>query len=463
MSLVIDSKQSGVNGATRGRHYGPRVPCCRSVFTVALLGACACGSASDERPRSEPRALEYVGRATCERCHFTEAAAWAGSDHDRAMSWPSEGLLADFTSVPGEPLAANIEYGFGFEPLQQYLVATERGRLQVLPFAWDARPEAEGGQRWFEPNPDAAQHWRGPAYNWNHACAECHSTGVHEGYDADHNVFRTTFAEPDVSCESCHGRGSEHVRWASRDRTRAIPNYGFEFELRGASLGAWRFLPGKATAERIADAPLANELDVCARCHSRRSQIYEDHPRGASLLDTHVPALIEPPLYFDDGQIREEVYEYGSFLQSKMHGAGVTCSDCHEPHGTRLRAPGNACVDAVTLHRHSTRPRITIMRRAASGLAAWSVTCPRECTWASTHAATTACVCRGRISASRWVCPTLAKVATRRSARSSWRCNSRAGESRPVGTLAKCSRGPVPAIQRWATSCSICCSPQIPP
>jgi tetratricopeptide (TPR) repeat protein len=34
------------------------------------------------------------------------------------------------------------------------------------------------------------------------------------------------------------------------------------------------------------------------------------------------------------------VYEYGSFLQSRMHQAGVICSDCHEPHSQKLRAPG---------------------------------------------------------------------------------------------------------------------------
>lgn len=257
-------------------------------------------------------------------------------------------LLADFDApLPegaewtGEQLVAQIEYGFGFEPLQQYLVATERGRLQVLPFAWDTRPAELGGQRWLDFR-DPAQPWRGPAYNWNHACAECHSTGVRKNYDARRDAFATTFAELDVSCEACHGPASEHLRWAEGDRSSTTPHRGFALELRGADLGAWRVVADQPTAERLAEAPPANELDTCARCHSRRSQIHEDHPRGASLLDTHIPTLIEPPLYFDDGQIREEVYEYGSFLQSKMHGAGVTCSDCHDPHSLELHAPGNA-------------------------------------------------------------------------------------------------------------------------
>lgn len=251
------------------------------------------------------------------------------------MTSPDEqAILAD--------VGERFDFGFGFAPLQQYLVATERGRLQVLPRAWDARPAADGGQRWFDPNPSFAQAWRAPAFNWNHACAECHSTGVHKGYDAGRDAFATTFTELDVSCEACHGPGSNHVRWAETDHEVVLPHRGFEFELRGAELGAWRLMPGQATASREAEAPAASELDVCARCHSRRSQIHEAPQRGASLLDTHVPALLEPPLYFDDGQIREEVYEYGSFLQSKMHGAGVTCSDCHEPHSLELRAPGNA-------------------------------------------------------------------------------------------------------------------------
>jgi predicted CXXCH cytochrome family protein len=307
----------------------------RSISTFVLICAGSGACRDHEIATTQSRALEYVGRPTCERCHAEEGRAWAGSDHDRAMTSPAEaGMLANF--------ADHVKYGLGFDPLAQYLVETERGRLQVLPLAWDSRPAALGGQRWFNPNPAIAEPWHGPAFNWNHACAECHSTGVRKNYDAQGDAFATTFAELDVACEACHGRGSEHVRWAESGRASTTPNLGFEFRLRGADFGAWQHRPGEPTATRRAAGQPATELDVCARCHSRRSQIHEDHPNGASLLDTHVPALLEPPLYFDDGQIREEVYEYGSFLQSKMHGAGVTCSDCHDPHSLTLRAPGNA-------------------------------------------------------------------------------------------------------------------------
>jgi hypothetical protein len=47
--------------------------------------------------------------------------------------------------------------------------------------------------------------------------------------------------------------------------------------------------------------------------------------------------LLEEGMYTADGQMQDEVYNYGSFLQSRMFAAGVTCSDCHDPHSQKLR------------------------------------------------------------------------------------------------------------------------------
>jgi Flp pilus assembly protein TadD len=68
----------------------------------------------------------------------------------------------------------------------------------------------------------------------------------------------------------------------------------------------------------------------------------EDYVPGRPILDTHRVALLDDGLYFADGQIEDEVFEYGSFLQSRMHAQGVTCSDCHDPHSLRLHEEGNA-------------------------------------------------------------------------------------------------------------------------
>ena len=83
-----------------------------------------------------------------------------------------------------------VKYTFGIRPLQQYLVELDRGRLQALHLAWDTRPKAQGGQRWFHLYPNQKidhsdeLHWTRLAQNWNHMCAECHSTDLKKNFDA---------------------------------------------------------------------------------------------------------------------------------------------------------------------------------------------------------------------------------------------------------------------------------------
>jgi predicted CXXCH cytochrome family protein len=253
-----------------------------------------------------------------------------------------DGTLAEF----------EIAYTFGVDPLQQYLIPFPDGRLQSLGLAWDTRPRAKGGQRWFHLYPGVTLrppdplHWTGREQTWNFQCAECHSTDLRKRYDVAANRYATTWAELTVSCEECHGPGSAHVAWAEA-RPPGAPRApagatGLVVRL-GRGEGAWAIRDAqRGTAEWTGPPRGSAELDVCARCHARRRPIIEPHPYGQPFLDTHVPALLEPALYHADGQTLGEVYEWGSFVQSRMHRAGVTCSDCHEPHRAALRAPGNA-------------------------------------------------------------------------------------------------------------------------
>ncbi len=78
------------------------------------------------------------------------------------------------------------------------------------------------------------------------------------------------------------------------------------------------------------------ELETCAPCHSRRHPITNNLQPGQPFADSYVPSLLDSGVYYADGQILEEDYEYGSFLQSRMHRLGVTCSDCHNPHSLKL-------------------------------------------------------------------------------------------------------------------------------
>jgi len=342
-----------------------------------FIGACGAGDSGGG----------YVGRAVCAECHADAVKAWTGSHHDLAMQEVTpETVLGDFgdgtktteftnygvtttfsrkgdeffvrTDGPtGKLEDFKIKYVFGFTPLQQYLIEFPRGRLQVLDVCWDTRPKSEGGQRWFhlyqnEPiRHDDPLHWTGRNQNWNYMCAECHSTNLRRGYDPKTDRFHTTWSEINVSCEACHGPGAEHVAWARAGGTGgSASEMKLAIALEKSDPESWLFQGDASTAKRNVPRHTNAQIEMCARCHSRRSEFTDDYVYGHPLGDTHRLSLLAEGLYHADGQIQDEVYVYGSFLQSKMYHNGVICSDCHDPHSLKLRAQGNAlccrCHDA---------------------------------------------------------------------------------------------------------------------
>jgi predicted CXXCH cytochrome family protein len=280
--------------------------------------------------------------------NFAQSATNTGWRH--VFSRRDDQFRVSIDAAQREQQAFDVRYTFGVYPLQQYLIPFPGGRLQVLDLAWDARERAQGGQRWFAPAA-AASHvdpWAGRDQNWNGMCAACHSTGLHKGYDAANDVFDTSWAELDVACEACHGRGSQHVAWAEQapPMRRTEDARGFEVSLRAASARRWQFSAGQkiAGADGARAAPILDrgaEVNRCLPCHARRQELTAEPIVAASVLDHYAPSLLDQGLYHADGQIDDEDFEYGSFVQSRMYLAGVTCSDCHDPHTAKLRASGN--------------------------------------------------------------------------------------------------------------------------
>ncbi len=297
-----------------------------------------------------PAPAGFVGREVCQPCHEQASASWRGSDHDLAMDAATdETVLGDFDNAvftskgitsrffrrdgrffvttegpDGELADFEITHVFGHDPLQQYLVPFPGGRLQCLSIAWDC----DRGE-WFDlyPKqvipPDDWLHWTRAAQNWNGMCAECHSTDLQKNYDPESESYSTTWSEIDVSCEACHGPGSRHVAWAGIEPMARPPidDYGLVVATGGIS------------SER--------QVELCAPCHSRRSELGDYDHSGAALLDYLRPALLEEHLYHADGQILDEVYVWGSFTQSKMYANEVRCSDCHDVHSLKLKLEGN--------------------------------------------------------------------------------------------------------------------------
>lgn len=328
-------------------------------------------------PWSDPnRPAEYVGAESCKPCHEAEYDAWRGSQHELAMQPATDAtVLGDFDDAVFEHRGVEtrffrrngafivqtqgpdglqhdyqVFYTLGIYPLQQYLIGFPDGREQALTVAWDSRPMQAGGERWFHlyPNEDTPPgdelSWTSPAHNWNFACAECHSTNLRKNYDLATDTYATTWSEINVSCEACHGPASRHVeaaREAERNGGRKYPaDDALVIHLKGP--GDWRREKGATVASLLAVQPGASEVETCGRCHARRAQLTDQYEFGKPLSETHRVQLLTDPYYFPDGQVLDEDYVYASFRQSRMFDMGVTCSDCHDPHTMKLRAPGNA-------------------------------------------------------------------------------------------------------------------------
>lgn len=238
-----------------------------------------------------------------------------------------------------------VKYVLGVSPLQQYMVEFDRpahiqpseiGRLQVLSICWDTKQK-----KWFflQP-PDVSErvpphddlHWTGIAQRWNNMCADCHVTNLQKNFDVATRSYHTSFTDMDVNCEACHGPGSQHVQLAS------------------AKSLFWDRQRGYALAQLKGPANARTEIETCAPCHSIRRIVEPGFRGGDNYYDYFANELLSGHLYHADGQILEEVYEFGSFTQSKMFHKGIRCTDCHNPHTTKVKHDGNRV--CTSCHQH---------------------------------------------------------------------------------------------------------------
>lgn len=346
------------------------------LFVVYSLLTPATDGAAFEPSVPEPTGPpSYVGNSSCVSCHSAEMQLWRNSHHDKAMQhadadtvlgdfndslFEYNGITSRFFQRDGKYLVTTdgpdgqlrdyeIQYTFGVEPLQQYLIKLPGGRLQALSIAWDSRPAGEVGQRWFHLYPDEQinhkdpLHWTQPNQNWNYMCADCHSTNLQKNYDPKSNSYNTQWSEIDVSCEACHGPASNHLHWANNysegtfNDVHKTQDKGFAISFDERSGVFWPINIETGNAKRSQLKTTDKEIETCSRCHSRRGVISDQYRPGDNWLDHFQPALLTDVLYHPDGQIKDEVFVYGSFVQSKMYHEGVTCSDCHEPHSLKLR------------------------------------------------------------------------------------------------------------------------------
>lgn len=335
-------------------------------FFLSVSSAAATESTAHNFKKNKP-----ISNQQCIGCHTKSQHDWQQSDHANAMAIADKNsVLGDFNNNYAEHYGQKahffikdnryqvtisydekkdtypvntyqVKYTFGHFPLQQYLVEIEKGKLQVLPFAWDSRDKLEGGQRWYhnysheEIRPEDRLHWRQPLQNWNGMCADCHSDGMIREYDKETNSFASQFDNINVGCLSCHGDMSTHAKQVEK---RNVSN---DIISSNHPTGQWLRNIGDKTAHWQGDKRDNAFMDGCFACHTLRSPLTDGIKANTPFLDQFTPQLPSAPNYFADGQIKEEVYVYGSFLQSKMFAAGVNCLDCHDKHTMKLKIEGN--------------------------------------------------------------------------------------------------------------------------
>jgi predicted CXXCH cytochrome family protein len=296
----------------------------------------------------------FVGGETCMECHKIEFDLWVNSHHDLAMKVAtSETVLGDFDDAfivsggdtsrffkkdkkffvhtrgpEGKFADFRVDYTFGWWPLQQYLIPFENGKYQTLNLTWNSDKN-----EWFnmteavyageEIPPGDWLYWTNQGQNWNGMCAECHSTHLQKNFDPEKLIYTTTWTDINVHCEACHGPGSAHLDWA------ALPEMSRPDDNNTGLVVVTRDLSTK------------EYVDLCARCHARRSSLDDFDHFGHHLMDHYLPQLVNEPFYYSDGQILEEDYVYGSFTQSKMFTNDIKCNDCHDVHSLALVKTGN--------------------------------------------------------------------------------------------------------------------------
>lgn len=308
----------------------------------------------------------YAGSTACKECHEAAFAGWMNSNHGLAereyrKDMDEPGFSPKQTLVHGKDkseafldadgLAKILTRGrdhqrhaypvvrvIGHHPLRQFLVPAPGGRLQTCDVSYDPRHnelfDVYGDE---ERNPGDWGHWTGQGMNWNAMCAACHNTRLRKNYEPQTNSYRTTMAEMSVGCEACHGPLKDHVVWQKN------PPAGYSREKKNIADPTIR----KPSRDQM--------LDTCAACHARRSEITGDLIPGEPFFD-HFSLTVtdQTDTYHPDGQVRDENYEFSSFLSSRMHHVGIRCVDCHEPHTGKRLIPGNML--CMRCHSGGTQP-----------------------------------------------------------------------------------------------------------
>ncbi|MGE5843461.1 MAG: multiheme c-type cytochrome, partial [Syntrophaceae bacterium] len=289
----------------------------------------------------------YAGSASCIECHEKFYKLWSTSFHGLAMQpytaalarekltpqtkdivigkvryrmdvSPEGGFMTE--RGPKGKKTYRIEHVMGGKNVFYFLTTLEKGRLQTLPVAYDMNRKewfdtaASGIRHIPDQRPEAPFHWKDPEYTFNSQCYSCHVSQLSTHYDPKSDTYRSTWREPGINCEACHGPSEEHNRVCAEAPEGTVPA--------DIKIISWKkFTP-------------AQKNDTCAPCHAKMVPITNSFLPGDRFFDHYDLVTLENPDYFPDGRDLGENFTHTTWLMSPCVKSGkLDCLHCHTSSG----------------------------------------------------------------------------------------------------------------------------------
>lgn len=313
------------------------------VIAITVNMAAAFG----QSPPSTTAKTAFSGTASCRSCHQRFYKLWSTSYHGKAMRpFTPEFASAELTSQVEPIVIGNHQYFFksdesrgwvteqvgsdvkkhrihhvmGGKNVFYFLTQLDRGRLQVLPVAYDVKRHKwldtpASALRHIAPEADELLDWREREFTFNASCYGCHVSQLSTNYDAKTNTYDTTWAEPGINCETCHGNGSEHVRVFA------------QAALRSESPRDLHLISMSSLTTTLRD-------QACAACHAKLMFLSNAFKPGERFFDHFDLVTLEDRDYYPDGRDLGENYTYTAWLMNPCAAAGqLECLHCHTSSG----------------------------------------------------------------------------------------------------------------------------------
>ncbi len=327
------------------------------LFLLMLTGI-SCSQRSGEENSGD-----FSGSESCMECHEKFYQLWSPSHHGKAMEPMTAAYIAsknlvnsDDFSLEGKEYRVVFEdstmtmverdgnsetkypivWALGGKNVSYYLTELDNGMLQTIPLAYDHNKKIwynnpESAVRHFPDQnmpADQALPWKDRMYTFNTSCYSCHVSQLETNFDVATDSYRSTWKEPGINCETCHGPSAEHVRVMKiAEKKGKVPN---DIKL---------IVTSKFTQEQ--------HNSSCAPCHAQMRPITPSYMPGDRFWDNYDLVTLEDNDFYPDGRDLGETYTYTSWNMNQcMLNGELHCVTCHTSSGRNRYKdnPNEACL-----------------------------------------------------------------------------------------------------------------------